>query len=115
VSGLAIGGIVVGAIGLVAVGVGAGLGATVLSDASDAENDDTLCPAMQCSPAGRDVIDTATTKAHISTVLLAVGGAATLGGVVMLALGLTDDSSGDTALSVMPIVGPGQGGVVIRF
>lgn len=112
-SGLMMGGIIVGAVGVVAVGIGAVLGGLVLADASEARDDDTLCPDDMCSPAGREVIDGAEGMALGSTILFVVGGAAAVGGLVMILLSPSEaDGEQPTA---QPIIGPGYGGVSVRF
>ncbi len=76
----------VGAAGVVTLGVGAGFGAATLSSAADARDDPSLCPADRCTSAGWAEIEGARTSATISTVTLAVGGVAAATGVTLLAL-----------------------------
>lgn len=72
----------IGAVGLIAGGY---FGYAASKQASDAENDDTLCPDKKCTSAGRDEIDSAKGKALISTIGIGVGVAALGAGIVLLA------------------------------
>jgi len=79
-------GIVVGATGLAITVVGVVLGGLVLSDKSNAQSDPTLCPNKQCTAEGRKVIDGAQSKATAASVLVPVGGASLLAGIILLAV-----------------------------
>jgi hypothetical protein len=70
--------------GAIALTVGGILGVTVLGDASEAEDDPTLCPAKMCTPEGRATIDSAEGRALASTILIGVGAAAAVGGVILI-------------------------------
>ena len=69
--------------GLVGIGVGAVFGGLAVSDVGNAQSDPALCPDKVCTPAGRAVIDDASTKALISSIALPVGLAAAGAGVVL--------------------------------
>ncbi|MFO0570247.1 MAG: hypothetical protein U0263_31690 [Polyangiaceae bacterium] len=71
----------VGAVGLLAGGY---FGYAASQQASDAEDDPTLCPQKQCTARGRDEIDSAKSKALISTIGVGVGVAALGTGVVLI-------------------------------
>lgn len=68
------GAVATGGLGLAGLGVATGLGVWTLDDASDAENDPTLCPNKRCTPAGLERIEDARAKATASTALFAAGG-----------------------------------------
>lgn len=72
-SGRFVGGLVIGGVGVAALGAGAVFGALTLRDASNASSDPNLCPEKRCTPAGRAVIDAAETKALVSTIGVAAG------------------------------------------
>jgi hypothetical protein len=102
--------------GVAFLGLGAIFGLMASGQASDAENDATLCPNKQCTPAGRDEIDGAETKALVSTIGFVVGGAAIAGGVVMILVGGKKGSEAAAArpapvARVVPAIGPSGGGL----
>lgn len=108
ISGVAIAGFVVGGVGVAGLIVGGALGIVASTTASDAEDDPTLCPAKQCSPAGRAEIDSAKTQAMISTIGFAAGGALLGGGITMIAIGFaaaSDESERSARLWVAPTPG----------
>lgn len=107
-------------VGLAGIAVGTVFGVLTLGDASDAEGDPNLCPQKRCSQAGLDKVDAAETKALISTLGLAVGGAAAAAGVVMLVMSgkRTAPSTGATtapqvSATVGGMVGPRGGGLTV--
>ncbi len=77
-------GFVVGGAGVVVIGVGAVFGVLASKQASDAKNDPALCPNEVCTPAGRSEIDSAKSKALISTIGVGVGAAALVTGAVLV-------------------------------
>jgi hypothetical protein len=81
-----IAGAVTGGVGIVGLAVGAAFGAIVLADADEAASDPSLCPDYRCTPKGLAFVDSAETKAAVSTGLLAAGGVATATGVVLVLL-----------------------------
>ncbi len=103
--------------GGVFIGGGLIFGMLASNQASDAENDPTLCPNKECSPAGQDEIDSAEGKALISTIGVGVGAAAAITGVVLL---LTQDSSSSAKkkssrfANVTPVFGPGGSGLYVK-
>jgi hypothetical protein len=106
-------GIGLAATGVIAAGIGAVLGGLVLSDASSAQDDPTLCPNKQCTAAGRDQIDGAESKATASSVLIPVGGALAVAGIVVLVIAGTSSPGAGPATEgalpkarVVPMVGP---------
>jgi hypothetical protein len=116
---LGITGIVLTATGVVAAGLGALFGGLAASDVGNAQDDPTLCPDKQCSPAGRSAIDSAEGKATASTVLLPVGGALAVAGIVMLVVSATGSSEGQPSTNsgvsarIAPTLAPGSAGLVV--
>jgi hypothetical protein len=119
--GLIIAGGVVTGVGGAAVLVGAILGGLVLSDASDygSKCNDQVpdgadytngCPPDEVSA---EDLDGTTTLANASTGLFVAGGVVAAGGIVMLIIGLMDDSSGQEMVRVLPEVGPSQAGLTL--
>ncbi len=105
-TGIQIGGLVVGGVGLVGLGLGTifGLGAT--SDNDDAKS---LCDGNACTTqAGVDAVNSASDKAAVSTVGFVAGGGLLLTGVVMFLVGGSDDPKADkmARLRVAPAAGP---------
>ncbi|MEZ4376531.1 MAG: PEGA domain-containing protein [Polyangiaceae bacterium] len=101
--------------GGVFIGTGLVFGLLAKGQASDAENDATLCPKKECTPAGQEEIDSAESKALISTIGVGVGAAAAITGVVLL---LTSGSSSSAKTksghfaNVTPVFGPKTNGFV---
>ncbi|MCC6558035.1 MAG: hypothetical protein IT372_34240 [Polyangiaceae bacterium] len=116
-------GFVVGGVGVAALGAGAVLGLVAAGDASDAEDDPALCPGKRCTPAGREAIDSASTKALVSTIGIGVGvGAIAAGAILIFTSGPTAPAKeaaarrrgwASPAARVVPSVGPGAGGVSV--
>lgn len=115
-SGTAIAGAVLLGVGGVAAVIGGVFGGLVLSDAGAAEDDETLCPEKQCTPAGREAIDEAETKALVSSVLIGVGAGAVVGGVILLLVGGSSDE-GDSTARFTPAVSTDGAGMqmTVRF
>lgn len=99
-------GLAVGGVGLVAIAVGAGFGASALSKTKDAND---RCPRARC--ADKDAIalnDTAGSHATLATILVPVGVVTTALGVFLAARtapGTTAARSGPRLLQVAPHVG----------
>lgn len=83
---LGVAGVASASAGVVLLGIGTGLGIATLDRASNAESNPTLCPKKRCSLSGQAYIENTKKLATGSTVSLAVGGAATAAGVVLLIL-----------------------------
>jgi hypothetical protein len=77
-------GYVLGGVGIASLGVGTLFGVLAAQQASDAEDDPALCPDKLCSKEGRKEIDSAKTKALISTIGFGVGVAALAAGVTLV-------------------------------
>jgi len=110
-------GITSGALGLAGVGVGSAFGLMALSEHS---NQISTCPPTSCNAAqhAQAVTDhsNVSTNSTISTVAFAAGGVLIAGGVV---LALTAPRGGEprtatSALLVVPSVGPGVAGMLLR-
>lgn len=103
-------GYVVGGVGIVGIGVGTVFGLMASSQASSAKDDPSLCPGKVCTPAGRSEIDSAKSKALISTIGIGVGAAALITGAVLVLTsgsGSTTAPANSAALHVTPALGPG--------
>lgn len=119
-SGVQIGGIIVGSVGLATLGASFGLGGAALGKQSELdalaceETDAGLsCPSSKTTTAA-DLSSEGETLALASTVTTFVGGAAIGAGVLMLILGAeSSTSSGDTTAIVVPAVGPGVAGLSV--
>lgn len=120
-----IAGFAIGGVGVAALGVGVVLGILAAGDASSAEDDAALCPGKVCSPEGREAVDTASTKALVSTLGIGVGVAAIGAGAFLI---LTAAPSTPTATKesarprrgwaaptarVVPALGPAGGGISV--
>jgi hypothetical protein len=106
---------VTGAGGVVLV-TGSVLGVLTLNQASNAENDPTLCPNKQCTPEGRRTIDSAATKALFSDIGIGVGAVAVAVGVVLVATGSSEKTEVRTRLAaaeIVPLLGSREAGVAV--
>lgn len=113
--GVRIAGIVVGSVGVATAIVGGVLGGLTLSTVSNAEEDESLCgPDKLCTPAGLEEIDSARTTGIVSTILLAVGGAAATGGLIMIIVGGPTEGT-EAAWTVTPWAAPEGGGAAVGF
>lgn len=105
--------IVVGGVGVAAAAVGVAmmaLGAAQQSDAEDACGGTTACPiALQGD------VDDGATKIIVGDVMVGVGGAAALTGVIWLVVELATSGSSAPASAARVVVEPRAGGLAIRF
>ena len=102
--------IVVGSLGLVALGVGGALAGVAASDNSSAKKD---CPSAPCSnKAGVDLASTAGTFADGATGLFVAGGVVAAAGVVMFATA-PRAKGGKPSAWIAPMIAPGSGGLVL--
>lgn len=108
-------GFVLGGVGIASLGVGAVFGVLASSDASNAKSDQSLCPGKVCTPAGRSKINSAKTKALVSTIGFGVGAAALVAGAVLVltAHPSREHAPGSASARLLPTVGPNGGGVVV--
>ncbi|MCA9597599.1 MAG: hypothetical protein KC776_30000 [Myxococcales bacterium] len=91
--------------------IGGGIfGILAQKQASDAQDDPSLCPDKKCTPAGRDEIDAAESKALISTIGVGVGVAAIGAGVVLI-LTSGDANKASKGPQVAPLVARRGGGL----
>jgi hypothetical protein len=86
-------GYVLSGVGVVGVLVGGYFGLAAKRQSSDAEKDATLCPNKVCTAAGRKEIDSAKTKALISTIGIGAGVAALGVGIVLIVTSPSDKSA----------------------
>jgi len=111
-------GVITAGFGVASIAVGALLGAAASREVHNAETDDSLCGLdKKCTPAGMDAIESADAKAVASTVMFSIGGAAIIGGFVMVLLDKGSIEEADSVASVLPLIGPTGGGlsVTVRF
>lgn len=89
-SGQAIAGIVIGSVGIVAMGVGVGVGMAAGSSYDDSE---AHCVDNFCTQEGLDIRDSARTQADVGTIVFVVGAAALVGGAVLWLTAPSGDDS----------------------
>jgi hypothetical protein len=101
-TGLRIGGVVAGGVGLVGLGVGAAFGATALSKKS-ASNADGHCVVNKCDATGSADRASGLSAATVSTAMFVAGGVVLAGGITMIAVGGPAKSKGpEAALRIGP-------------
>jgi hypothetical protein len=113
-SGLRTAAFVTGGVGLAAIGVGAIFGGLALGDQGDA---DALCPAKKCNARGQELVDSASTKALVSTLGFGLGLAAVGAGVTLYFIGSSAQKTDEPAeeapsAKVVPWMGATGGGLV---
>ncbi len=102
-------GFVTGGLGLATIAAGALTGGFAAAEVRAAEDDPALCgPDRRCTASGLEAIERADRLAIASTVLLGVGGAALLGGFVMV---LLDEPAATEAAWLSPWVSPEGSGL----
>jgi len=119
-SGLMITGIVAGSVGAAGLILGAVTGGLSLAKASSAKegcNDQGICPV---DPAKESDRDTSVTLAHVSTTGFVIGGVGAAVAAVAFVMELTGDDAplegtGEQAVVVTPLIGPGFVGVQGSF
>jgi hypothetical protein len=103
---------VVGGIGLASLVVAGITGGILMSRDSDIESN---CPNQQCNAEGAELIDGSQGLIVGNYVTWIVGIAGVGVGAVLIGVGLSADGEGgdsaSTAMQVVPLVGPGFGGV----
>jgi hypothetical protein len=115
-NGLLVGGLAVTAFGAVALGVGIAFGVLSSDDTAALEKD---CGEHrdQCIGEWEEEVRDIRVTANASTAGFVIGGAALVGGVVMLLLSPgseAGDDPGDTAASFTPWLGPDNGGLTLH-
>jgi hypothetical protein len=102
-------------VGVVGLGLGTVFGIMASGDASDAKSDPKLCPKSQCTPAGREKIDGAGTKALVSTIGIIGGGALLATGVVLFVVSspTKSDAGTNATAQLIPTAGPDGGGLTL--
>jgi tetratricopeptide (TPR) repeat protein len=100
-------GLTVGGVGIVTTGVGLVFGARAMSKWNDAKK---LCPNSTCTaenkPAGDALQSSAKTAGTISTVLVGVGAAAIVGGIVLYVTAPKAGVAEHAGLEISPVVSP---------
>jgi serine/threonine-protein kinase len=99
---------VLGGVGVVGLGVGAVLGLRAKSLADEANSGP--CSPVDCDAHGIELTHDAKRNAGLSTVAFAVGGAALLGGLVLV---LTGPSTSARKTTLAPAIGPASAGAVL--
>jgi len=102
-------GLSVGAAGAIGGGITGGM-ALNKSNAFKEE-----CTGKSCPPEQEQVKDNANSLATVTNILLPVGGTLAVAGAVLLILGRPDkeDHKADKAVTLLPVTGPGQAGLVL--
>ncbi len=104
---------ILGGIGIVSMGVGAGMAYSASNDKSQAEEDPFLCPNHLCTEDGKTLIDSAKTKATFASIGIGVGATAFASGVVLLVISdpTNKESSNNTTFKFLPRLGS-RGGLL---
>lgn len=100
-----IAGIVIGASGVVAIGVAGGLTLSARGKYKDAIDTYCMGSSSMCDATGLDITHDARHRANIATVVTIVGGAAVIGGVVLYLTAPKGARREEHALRVTPVVG----------
>lgn len=103
--GFHVGGIVVGAAGLIAIGVGSALGLVAAGKLSDSNANGHCDPADTCDAIGLDLRQQAKDAALVSTILFIGGGVALAAGIVLFVVAPKKKHVG--LAHITPAVGPG--------
>ena len=113
-TGQRIAGVAIGGVGVVGLAVGAVMGAQAMGKNSESKEACQPADPDACTSAGAALRKDAFTLAHLSTASFAVGGAALVGGVVLLATAKTPSPAAvKSGLRAAPLVGPGLAGVMV--
>lgn len=110
-SGVQVAGIVTGAVGVAALGVGIGFGFAAKNNADVADRfcDGNACRTQRGVDASRDAANAAT----VSTVAFVAGGVLTLLGIAAVLLGSVDPHEREVAMLVVPYGAPGNLGALL--
>jgi hypothetical protein len=106
--------------GLGAVGIGVGIGFGVAAIQTTNEVLDVYgCEDNECPPEAEEDIAVAQLNGNLSTAGFIVGGVGLVGGTILFIVSVTggsdEEDNGDSAVEVMPIVGPGFVGASGKF
>ncbi len=111
--GQRIAGIVVGASGVVAVGIAGGITLSARSKYKSAVSDHCMGSTSMCDAAGLKTTHDARHTANIATVVTIVGGAAVIGGVVLYLTAPRGGHAEEHALYLTPVVGTDDASVFL--
>jgi hypothetical protein len=102
--GLLVGGSVLAGLGVAAVLGGAVVGALVLKDASEAEDDPALCgnATLQCTPEGFEHVEAARDKALASNVLFGAGAIAVVAGAALVTVAFVANDGAEVGVAAVP-------------
>jgi len=108
---LVLGGVLAG-VGGAAMVAGFVTGGVARAKTKDLED---RCPDKQCpDESDKELHDEAVNLSRTADVLVPVGAALAVAGVVLIIMDLNEESPDATAFGVMPVAGPGQAGVVFE-
>ncbi len=108
-----VGGIVVGAAGLVSIGIGSVMGLIASGKLSDSNTNGHCDPADTCDAIGLQLRSEAKDAALLSTILFVAGGVAVVGGITLFFLAPKKKHAGATFAHVAPIIGNGFYGAAL--
>lgn len=107
-----IGALVLGGVGVLALGTGVGFGISMLDTQDEYRALDVSSSSE--ADAARDKLDQGRTQALAASVLLGVGGAAIAASAIWLAVELAGGGEPESGAALHPWVGPGQAGLSLR-
>jgi len=111
--GQRIAGIVVGASGVVAVGIASGITLSARGKYKTALTDHCMGSTSMCDPQGLTITHDARHTANIATVVTLIGGAAVIGGVVLYLTAPKGEHKDEHARYLAPVVGTDGAAVVL--
>ncbi len=111
-SGLKVGGWVTASVGAAILVGGAVTGGIAMKKNGEITDN---CPGGECDPKWQETLDTRDALGVTTNVLLGVGAAAVVAGVVMLVIAHGDEKAEDETVALFPIAGPRGGGVAVEW
>jgi tetratricopeptide (TPR) repeat protein len=113
-NGQLIAGVVVGAVGIVGIGIGAAFAGIAHSTAAESEDNCLPNDPNQCDAEGVSLREDAQSAQTVYVLSLALGGAATVVGLILILTAPDGDSAGDAHVELAPHVGPTFNGLSLR-